>query len=99
MWARLASVALLATIPEGLDAEHQQKKQMLAALSGYSFDTAYIHSQIKDHEKTETLFETEASNGKEQRLINYANNLYHIFARICKKADCVATVLDALQGD
>jgi putative membrane protein len=88
-----------ADFPEGLDAEHQQKKQMLSALSGYSFDTAYIHSQIKDHEKTEALFETEASNGKEQRLKNYANNLLPHIRMHLQKADSISTVLDALQGD
>lgn len=84
-----------ADFPTDLDAEHQQKKEILMALSGYSFDTAYMHSQVKDHEKTEALFETEVANGKEQRLINYANNLLpHIRVHL-HKADSIVAVLEA----
>lgn len=84
-----------ANFPTGLDAEHQQKKQVLMALSGYSFDTAYMHSQVKDHQKTEALFETEATSGKEQRLINYANNLLPHIRMHLHKADSIVTVLEA----
>ncbi|HEY9007349.1 MAG TPA: DUF4142 domain-containing protein [Ohtaekwangia sp.] len=53
-----------ADFPTGLDAENQAIKDKLMSLSGYAFDTAYIHSQIKGHQKAEALFQAEANNGK-----------------------------------
>ncbi len=89
-----------ADFPTGLDAEHQEKKELLMALSGYSFDTAYMHGQVKDHQKTEALFETEAANGDEQRLINYANNLLPHIRMHLHKADSIVTVIeDEHEGD
>ena len=38
-----------------------------------------MNSQVRDHQKTETLFETETANGKDQGLKDYANKyLPHI---------------------
>jgi putative membrane protein len=88
-----------ADFPTGLDAEHQEKKEMLMALSGYSFDTAYMHSQVVDHEKTEALFETEVASGKEQRLKDYANNLLPHIRMHLHKADSILTVLEDDNGD
>jgi putative membrane protein len=62
-----------------LNAEHQALKEQLSTLVGYSFDTTYMKSQVKDHEKTEALFQTEISNGSHQGIRNYANKyLPHI---------------------
>jgi putative membrane protein len=41
-------------------------------MDGFPFDTAYMNSQIKDHQKAIALFETEISNGKDQELKDYA---------------------------
>jgi putative membrane protein len=81
-------------VPRTLDAEHQQKKQMLMTLSGYTFDTAYIHSQVKDHQKMIALFESQIANGMEQRLKDYASkHLPHLQEHL-ETADSISTALD-----
>jgi putative membrane protein len=62
------------TLSTDLDAEHQQLKAKLSALSGIAFDTAYINSQVKDHRKAIALFQQESANGKDNGLKGYAND-------------------------
>ena len=50
-------------LPKTLDASHEATKTKLEALSGNSFDKSYIESQLKAHEKTVSLLETEISSG------------------------------------
>lgn len=67
------------TLPDTVDAEHQMLMTRLNTLSGYSFDTAYINSQVKDHQKTITLFQNEISDGNSDSVQNYATKyLPHI---------------------
>jgi putative membrane protein len=52
-------------LPKALDASHEATKAKLEALSGNSFDKSYVESQLKDHEKTVRLLETEINSGKD----------------------------------
>lgn len=61
------------TMTTELNAKHQAMKQRLSTLMGYSFDTAYMRSQVKDHAATVTLFQNEATGGRDQDVKNYAN--------------------------
>jgi putative membrane protein len=61
--------------PSMLSAEHRAAKEKLEKLSGAAFDREYIMGQIKDHEKTATLFENQIKNGKDARLKEYASTL------------------------
>jgi putative membrane protein len=79
--------------PDDLDQKHKDLKARLMTLSGYSFDTAYINSQVKGHQEAEALFESETTKGKEERLKNYASKtLPHIRMHLTK-ADSIQTVL------
>ncbi|MBT1701772.1 DUF4142 domain-containing protein [Chryseosolibacter indicus] len=62
-----------ATFKNELDAEHQALKTRLSSLTGYQFDTAYINSQVRDHQKTLTIFNTQISSGKDRQVKDYAN--------------------------
>lgn len=67
------------TAADTVDAEHRMQMAYLNSLSGYSFDTAYINSQIKDHQKTINFFQMEINNGNHQQIRAYANEkLPHI---------------------
>jgi putative membrane protein len=59
--------------PDSLDAEHVALKTLLMSLSGRAFDSAYIHSQVKDHQAAIDLFNTQVQNGRNQRLKDYAS--------------------------
>lgn len=62
-----------------LDAQHQTLKTQLLTLTGYQFDTAYMNSQVRDHQKMITLFESQINSGNDQQVKAYANKyLPHI---------------------
>ena len=75
--SRAAAVGVNA--PDTVDAEHKALMTRLNSLSGYSFDTAYMNSQVKDHAKTLDIFNTEINNGNNQSIRSYAtDNVGHI---------------------
>ena len=85
--SRASAVGLSA--PDTIDAEHRAKMVYLNSLSGRSFDTAYINSQVMDHAKTVTIFNTEISNGSNQSIRSYAaEKLPHIQAHF-NRADSI----------
>jgi putative membrane protein len=62
-----------------LNAKHQALKQRLSTMSGYSFDTAYMRSQVMDHETAEALFEDHVNNGRDEQVKGYSTKyLPHI---------------------
>lgn len=71
--------ALSLTAPDTVDAEHKALMVKLNSLSGYSFDTAYMNSQVKDHAKTVDIFNTEINGGNNTSIRGFAiDNLPHI---------------------
>jgi putative membrane protein len=60
--------------PDSLDAQNMALAAQLATLSGRSFDSVYIHSQVAAHMQTITLFQNEIKSGTNNRLKTYANN-------------------------
>jgi putative membrane protein len=64
--------ALSVSIPSTADSAHQAMAAYLQTLSGYSFDTAYINAQVKDHMATIAVFQKELSEGNNQLVLNYA---------------------------
>jgi putative membrane protein len=81
------------TMPDTVDAEHQALMARLNSLTGHSFDTAYINSQVKDHQKTLTIFKSEINDGDNSNVKNYANTyLPHIQMHL-QKADSLSRTL------
>jgi putative membrane protein len=77
-----------------LYAKHQQLKEQLNSLTGFQFDTAYMNNQVKDHQSTESLFETEISAGRDQQIKDYANKyLPHIQMHL-HHADSISNTLN-----
>ncbi|MDP4214510.1 MAG: DUF4142 domain-containing protein [Bacteroidota bacterium] len=60
------------TIPKEPDPEHQALKEQLASLSGNAFDSAYIKSQLTDHQAAVSLFTEELTTGTDPDAIAYA---------------------------
>lgn len=80
-------------LPDSVDAEHQALMARLNSLEGYSFDTAYINSQVMDHQKTVDLFQMELNDGKHQSVRAYASQyLPHIQMHL-QKADSISASL------
>jgi len=81
------------TMQDTVDAEHQALMARLNSLTGHSFDTAYINSQVKDHQKTLMIFQSEINDGDNSSVKNYANTyLPHIQMHL-QKADSLSRTL------
>jgi putative membrane protein len=81
------------TLTNTLSQKHQQLRDSLMKWSGYAFDTAYIHSMVRDHTTVQALFQNEISTGKEQSVKDYANKyLPHIQMHL-QKADSISGTL------
>jgi putative membrane protein len=61
---RIASQKMV-TLPAQPAPDAKAVQEKLAGLSGQAFDKAYIESQVKDHDKTIALLESEISGGKD----------------------------------
>jgi putative membrane protein len=68
-----------------IDAKHVQMRAQLSTLSGYSFDTLYIHGQLKDHQQTAALYQSELDSGQNTTVKNHAAKyLPHIKMHLAK---------------
>lgn len=96
--AALTSLESLATrynfsLPGTIDSVHVALKLKLIGFSGYSFDTAYINGQIKDHTTALNLYRNEISNGFEPVIKKYAaEHLPHLEMHL-QEADSLKTYL------
>jgi putative membrane protein len=81
------------TWPGDMDTMHQQLYEQLQTLNGAAFDSAYIKSQIDDHNKAITLFQHEGVNGVEQRVKAYANKYLPHLREHLDRADSIQTVM------
>jgi len=73
----LASIAKneSVTLPDSTDDQHRMFAQRLMQVSGKSFDSAYMQSQVQDHVKTIALFNAEIQNGRDAQTKAYAIKL------------------------
>jgi len=60
------------TLARSMDQKHQELERKLTGLSGAAFDREFVRSQIKDHEMAIDLFQSQAKNGKDKDLSNWA---------------------------
>jgi putative membrane protein len=59
-------------VPAALDSKHQSRVDKLAKLSGPEFDKAYIKDQVKDHKHDIDDFKSEAQNGSDPNVKQFA---------------------------
>jgi putative membrane protein len=81
------------TLADTLSAEHQALKQMLNNTTGYAFDTLYIGSQLRDHQKVIGFFNNEISNGSHPSVKGYANRYLPHIQMHYQRADSIRRVL------
>ncbi len=82
MWALL--------IKDTTDAAHTATIAQLDILTGRTFDSAYIHSQILDHQEAINFYTDELVNGNQLNVRAYANtNLQNIKIHY-QRADSIA---------
>jgi putative membrane protein len=61
-------------VPSALDSKHQSRLDKLSKLDGQAFDKAYIKDQLKDHEQDVSAFQSEAQNGHDPNVKQFAAN-------------------------
>lgn len=80
-------------MPSGLSQEDQNTRSLLSNLSGISFDTTYISSQITAHLKTRDMFLAFLDTSKDVELLSYAGKYLPVIIRHLAKADSIASTL------
>ncbi|MBV9962724.1 MAG: DUF4142 domain-containing protein [Parafilimonas sp.] len=63
------------TLPDSTDDQHRMFAQRLMMVSGKTFDSAYMQSQVQDHVKAIALFTAEIQNGLDAQAKAYASKL------------------------
>jgi putative membrane protein len=74
------------SIPSGPDTADTVTLQKLQALSGTQFNHWYIRTQVQDHVKAVALFKTEAANGMDPQLKQFAQQTLPILQMHLKMA-------------
>lgn len=61
-------------VPTELDADSQMEADQLQKMTGNDFDKLYIQDQVNDHNKVIDMFQTEAEQGQDPQLRDFAKN-------------------------
>ncbi len=77
-------------LPTTIDSAHAAIKVQLQALTGRSFDSAYIKGQVNDHVKTTNLFTGEITGGSLMDVKNFAANKLPVIIMHLQMADSIA---------
>lgn len=82
-----------ATVSDSVDSMQTNQMDSLKMLSGRSYDSAYIISQIANHQAAVSLFQQESSQGNRTEVINYANKYLPVIQMHLQMADSLATAM------
>jgi putative membrane protein len=78
------------TVRDTIDPAHVAIMTQLNSMSGRAFDSAYIHTQVADHQMTIANFQMELNSGQHRDVRDYANRyLPHIQMHLAR-ADSIA---------
>jgi putative membrane protein len=77
-------------VKDTLDPFHVTLMAQLNAMAGRAFDSAYIHSQVADHQLAITLFTQEQQNGRHVDVKGYANKYLPHLQMHLTRADSIA---------
>jgi putative membrane protein len=80
-------------LPTGPDSAHLVVKDSLTAYSGYTFDTAYINGQVRDHQQLVAIYQDEVSNGSADSAKAYASRLLPTLQSHLALADSISANL------
>jgi putative membrane protein len=79
-------------INDTLSPVHQANRLHLSKFTGNQFDSAYMHSQINDHEVTMLNFRNEQANGQHRDVRNYADTYMPHLREHTERADSIAGI-------
>lgn len=79
------------TVTDTTDAAYAATITQLDTLTARTFDSAYIHMQLLDHDSTMKFYIDELENGNQVNLKAYANTILQIVRLHHQRADSIAT--------
>lgn len=89
-WLNAITAAQNQPVQPTLTAEQQQMQQRLERLSGRQFDREYAQAQVTDHEKTIPIFQTEARDGQNPMIKNFAQSMIPVLQEHLAEAKVLA---------
>ncbi len=81
-------------LPHDISQPNVDLKNRLAALNGYSFDTAFMNSQVQLHVAAANLFQNHSTSGTHPGLKNYAAKYLPIVQQHRTMADSVRALIE-----
>ncbi len=87
------------TLPTALPADKKKDMDKMAALSGAEFDKMYMSHMLKDHDKTITEFEKQASGGSDSAVKGFAQQTLPTLREHMTLTKSVATKVGASMDD
>lgn len=79
------------TVTDTIDAAHAATITQLDTLTGRTFDSAYIHTQLLAHDSTMKFYTDELTNGNQVNVKAYANTILQNIRLHQQRADSIAT--------
>jgi len=89
-WLKTVMAAQGENFQPTLTAQDKEIRRKLETLSGRRFDQEYIQAQVADHEKTIPIFETEARQGQNTMIKNFAQNMVPVLHQHLAEAKALA---------
>jgi putative membrane protein len=86
------------TLPTQLSPDHESMMSTLAGLSGTAFDQEYLRGQVKDHEATAALLQSESGSGQNADAKAFAKDTLPIVQTHLKKAKELAQTSQSAAG-
>jgi putative membrane protein len=86
------------TLPDKLNAEHQQKIDRLSKLNGSAFDKAFVRTQVRGHEKDIAKFQKEESSASNPAIKFYASSTLPTLQEHLQMAQSAAQQLGVTVG-
>ena len=80
-------------LPSTPDSAHLIIKDSLNIYTGYTFDTAYINGQVRDHDRLISIYQDDITNGNADSVQAYANRLLPALQSHKMLADTISTNL------
>jgi putative membrane protein len=99
-WADLKTVAERNNhdLPDEPDEAHQRKLEELSEMSGHMFDTAYVNSQVKDHQMAISLFSGASSSANNKEVRDYATIYLPHLEDHLKQAEALKAMLESINS-
>lgn len=86
--------------PNELNEQNKEMRDQLMNMSGYSFDSMYMASQVMSHRTTDSVFQLQMNNGQEPRIKTYATKYHPTIEQHLDAADSIhAMLMPEMPGD